>query len=153
MKPPRPTVYLYADGACRGNPGKGGWGYILRDAATGREKRDSGAESNTTNNRMELTSVIRGLESLNRSCRVVLVTDSEYVAKGILEWVAGWKANDWRRKVGRQLKPIKNVDLWRTLSELLERHEVTCEWVPGHSGHPENEECDRMASAACDALG
>lgn len=143
-----PGVVLFTDGACSGNPGKGGWAYILRQEATGEETRDCGAEWDTTNNRMELMSVIQGLESLPASARVRVVTDSQYVAKGIAEWMPNWKANGWRRKEGRQFKPVKNVELWQQLDLLVQRHRVTCEWIRGHAGHAENEECDRMAVQA-----
>lgn len=146
------NVVLFTDGACSGNPGPGGWGFILRDEDTGAEKRGSGAELETTNNRMELQSVIEGLQCLKQPCNVRLVTDSNYVAQGITEWMHGWKARGWMRKEGRKLKPVKNVELWKQLDELLSKHAVTCEWVRGHNGHPENEECDQMAVAAYQAL-
>lgn len=141
-------IDLFTDGACSGNPGPGGWGFILRDVQSGKERKESGAEQLTTNNQMELLSVIRGLETLDRPCRVRLVTDSSYVAKGISEWMAGWKARGWKRKEGNRLKPVKNVEMWQRLDELLQSHQVVCEWVRGHDGHPENEECDQMAVAA-----
>lgn len=143
-----PDIYLYTDGACQGNPGPGGWAYILRFAATGQEKKAAGTEPDTTNNQMELVSVIRGLEALNRPCRVRLITDSQYVANGISVWMANWKANGWRRKEGKRFKPVKNAELWQRLDELLQIHDVECEWIRGHVGHPENEECDRMAVKA-----
>lgn len=146
------SVTLFTDGACSGNPGPGGWGFILRDDQTGTEKRGSGAEPETTNNRMELQSVISGLQSLKSPCKVRLVTDSNYVAKGISEWMPGWKARGWKRLEGKRLKPVKNVELWQELDELLQTHEVRCEWVRGHAGHPENEECDRMAVEAYQSL-
>lgn len=139
---------LFTDGACSGNPGPGGWAFLLRDKETGKTKEASGAEAATTNNRMELLSVIRGLESLDRACQVRLVTDSSYVSKGISEWMAGWKSRGWMRKEGRQLKPVKNVELWQRLDELLKVHRVTCQWVRGHAGHPENERCDLLAVEA-----
>lgn len=145
-------VTLFTDGACSGNPGPGGWGYILRDDQTGQEKRDSGAEFETTNNRMELQSVLAGLKSLKQPCKVRLVTDSSYVAKGISEWMPGWKARGWKRREGNKLKPVKNVEMWQELDELLQTHRVVCEWVRGHNGHPENEECDRMAVEAYQSL-
>lgn len=141
-------VALFADGACCGNPGPGGWAFILRDVETGRERRLWGGEPHSTNNRMELVAVIRGLEALNRPTRVRLVTDSQYVAKGISEWLAGWKAHGWKRKEGRRYVPIKNCELWQELDGLLARHQVRCEWIRGHAGHAENEECDRLAVAA-----
>ncbi|MFO0944728.1 MAG: ribonuclease HI [Planctomycetota bacterium] len=141
-------VDLFTDGACSGNPGPGGWAFILRDKVSGKSKEDFGAEALTTNNRMELISVIRGLQTLDRPCQVRLVTDSSYVAKGISEWMAGWKARGWKRKEGNQLKPVKNVELWQELDELLKNHRVKCEWVRGHAGHPENERCDELAVEA-----
>jgi ribonuclease HI len=141
-------VRLYTDGACSGNPGPGGWAYILEHIATGTRKKDAGGEQDTTNNRMELVAVIRGLESLNRACRVELVTDSQYVAKGLAEWAPKWKANGWRRREGSKLVPLKNAELWQRLDELCLLHRVKCRHVYGHDGHPENEECDQMAVAA-----
>ncbi len=142
----KPEVILFTDGACKGNPGPGGWAFILRHPRSGREKRAAGGEPHTTNNRMELMAVIRGLEALKQPCRVRLVTDSQYVAKGLSEWLAKWKAAGWARKVKGKRAPIKNEDLWRRLDELLAKHELHYEFVRGHSGHAENEECDRMAS-------
>jgi ribonuclease HI len=148
----RDVVRLFADGACSGNPGPGGWAYILHHPASGQTRDASGAEPATTNNRMELMGVIQGLASLNRPCRVEVVTDSHYVGKGIAEWLPRWKAQGWRRKEGQQFKPVVNLDLWQTLDELLTRHQVQVTLVLGHSGHPENEACDRMAVAAWKAL-
>jgi ribonuclease HI len=145
-------VRLYSDGACSGNPGPGGWAYILQHPATGKTQEAWGAELHTTNNRMELMGVIQGLGSLKRRCRVEVVTDSQYVAKGIAEWLAKWKSQGWKRREGKQLKPIVNEDLWRQLDELLGRHSVTVSHVLGHNGHIENEACDRMAVAAYKAL-
>lgn len=145
-------VQLFTDGACSGNPGPGGWAYILKHPASGRVLDASGAERQTTNNRMELAGVIEGLASLKRPCRVELVTDSQYVAKGLAEWMPRWKANGWRRKEGRQFKPVMNEDLWRRLDELAAFHQVRVTHVLGHRGHPENEACDRMAVAAYKAL-
>jgi ribonuclease HI len=154
MDPSAPTdlVRLYTDGACSGNPGPGGWAYILNHPASGRTTDASGAEPVTTNNRMELAGVIEGLASLKRPCRVELVTDSQYVAKGIAEWMPKWKSNGWKRKEGGQYKPVKNEDLWRRLDELLAGHTVRVNHVLGHNGHPGNEACDRMAVAAYKAL-
>jgi ribonuclease HI len=149
---PPDLVRLYTDGACSGNPGPGGWAYILKHPASGQARDASGAEPATTNNRMELTGVIEGLASLKRPCRVELVTDSQYVAKGITEWMPKWKAQGWQRKEGGRLKPVMNADLWQRLDELLARHEVRVTHVLGHRGHPENEACDRMAVAAYRAL-
>ena len=154
---PHPTaapdlVRLYTDGACSGNPGPGGWAYILKHPASGGVRDASGAEPHSTNNRMELTSVIEGLASLKRPCRVEVVTDSQYVAKGISEWMAKWKANGWQRKENGRFKPVMNADLWQRLDGLLAGHRVRVTHVLGHRGHPENEACDRMAVAAYRAL-
>lgn len=145
-------VRLYTDGACSGNPGPGGWAYILEHPASGQSSDASGAEPSTTNNRMELTGVIRGLEGLKRSCDVELVTDSEYVGKGIREWMPKWKAQGWRRKEGSRFKPVVNLDLWQRLDELLGQHRVRVTIVLGHNGHAENEAVDRMAVAAYKTL-
>ncbi|MEY4181139.1 MAG: Ribonuclease [Planctomycetota bacterium] len=139
-----PLVELYSDGACSGNPGKGGWAYILRHLSTGIEKEASGAERETTNNRMELLAVIRGLEALRRPCRVHLFTDSKYVGQGLTEWLPNWKARGWKR--GKD--PVKNVELWQQLDALASRHKLRFTHVRGHSGHPENERCDQLAVAA-----
>jgi len=149
---PGDLVRLYTDGACSGNPGPGGWAYILNHPGSGKTAEGSGAETPTTNNRMELMGVIQGLATLKRPCRVELVTDSQYVAKGIAEWMPKWKANGWRRKEGAQWKPVSNEDLWKRVDELVARHEVSVSHVLGHRGHPENEACDRMAVAAYKAL-
>jgi ribonuclease HI len=148
---PRPdrnsTVQLFTDGACSGNPGPGGWAYILRHPSTGSEKVASGGAAVTTNNQMELQAVIEGLKALKRSSRVEIVTDSQYVAKGSLEWLPGWKANGWQRKEQGRLKPLKNADRWQELDALLAKHQVTFTVVRGHMGHPENERCDVLAVA------
>jgi len=141
-------VQLFADGACSGNPGPGGWAFVLRHLASGKEKEGSGGERETTNNRMEMTAVIRGLEALKRPASVELVTDSVYVGKGITEWMPKWKANGWRRKERGRLNDIKNEDLWRRLDELLAHHRVRFTHVRGHAGHVENERCDTLAVAA-----
>ena len=120
----------------------------MRNVADGKEKEVSGAEPNTTNNRMELTAVIRGLAALKCPCEVELVTDSEYVGKGLSQWMAKWKANGWRRREGDQWKPVKNEELWRELDQLVQQHRVKYTRILGHSGHPENERCDKMAVAA-----
>lgn len=140
-------VEIFTDGACRGNPGPGGWGAILR--YKGKEKSLYGGERETTNNRMELMAAIMALESLTRPCRVHLTTDSQYVMKGITEWMANWKKRGWRT-AGRQ--PVKNVDLWQRLDQALAPHEVTWEWVRGHTGHPENEQADALANQGIDEL-
>lgn len=141
----RETVHLFTDGACSGNPGPGGWAYILRDERTGVEKEASGGEPETTNNRMELVAVIEGLGALRRPTVVELHSDSQYVLNGMREWLPAWKARGWRT-AGRQ--PVKNRDLWERLDALLAMHEVRFNWVRGHSDHPENERCDRLAVAA-----
>ncbi|MHC4398191.1 MAG: ribonuclease HI [Planctomycetota bacterium] len=141
-------VLLFTDGACSGNPGPGGWAFILRHAASGKEMERSGAERQATNNRMELTAVIRGLEALTRPASVELISDSIYVGRGLSEWLPKWKANGWRRREGKRLKEIKNEDLWRRLDELLAQHRVGFTHVRGHAGHPENERCDELAVAA-----
>jgi len=138
-------VQAFTDGACRGNPGPGGWGVVLR--AGSREKELWGGELATTNNRMELTAAIEALKALTRSCRVALYTDSTYVRSGITEWVRAWRARDWRTA---DRKPVKNQDLWQALSELAERHDVEWHWVRGHSGHPENERADELANRGLD---
>ena len=141
----RAEVELYTDGACSGNPGIGGWAFILRHPRSGRQIERYAYEENTTNNRMELMAVIRGLETLTRPTRVDLYTDSEYVGKGIRDWMPGWKARGWRRAGN---KPVKNVDLWKRLDQQLQRHQVHYHAVRGHSGHPENERCDELAVQA-----
>lgn len=139
------TIHLFTDGACSGNPGPGGWGCILRHLPTGKEKVMSGAEPQTTNNRMELMAVIQGLRALNRPCGVRVVSDSQYVLNGLERWMAGWKRKGWVLADG---KPVKNVDLWRELDELKARHTMQFEYVRGHAGHPENERCDELAVRA-----
>lgn len=142
-------VQLFTDGACSGNPGPGGWAFILRHAGTGKEMENAGGERDTTNNRMELTAVVRGLEALKRTSSVELLTDSTYVGKGLTQWMAKWKSNGWRRKEGSRWAPVKNEDLWRQLDELIAKHTITYTPVKGHSGHPENERCDELAVEAC----
>jgi ribonuclease HI len=139
---------LFTDGGCSGNPGPGGWGFLLRHVASGKELKRSGAERETTNNRMELLAVIRGLEALKRPTSVELVTDSVYVGRGLTQWLPRWKANGWRRHAGRQRADIKNEDLWRRLDQLLADHRIQFTHVRGHAGHPENELCDAMAVEA-----
>jgi ribonuclease HI len=141
-------VHLFTDGGCSRNPGPGGWAYILRHLGTGTEKEASGAEAETTNNRMELMAVIQGLTALKRPCVVELYTDSEYVRRGLAEWMATWKRNGWRRRERDRLVPVKNEDLWKQLDELVAQHEITFHRVAGHSGHPENDRCDQLAVAA-----
>ncbi len=143
-----PSVQLFTDGACRGNPGPGGWACILKHPGSGTEKESSGGLAETTNNQMELQAVISGLQVLKKRSRVEVITDSVYVAKGAQEWMPKWKANNWQRREGKQLKPIKNPEFWKNLDELLSKHEVRFTVVKGHSGHPENERCDELAVAA-----
>jgi ribonuclease HI len=138
---------VFTDGACRGNPGPGGWGVLLRYAHY--EKRMCGGEENTTNNRMELLAAINGLAALNRSCQVRLTTDSQYVRKGITQWIHGWKKNGWKT-AARQ--PVKNADLWQRLDELVAQHQIEWCWVKGHSGHKENEIADQLANQGIDEM-
>lgn len=136
-------VDIYTDGACSGNPGPGGWGVILRWRGT--EKELSGGEPETTNNRMELTAAIMGLESLNRRVKARVHTDSQYVKDGITRWIAKWKQNGWKTAAR---KPVKNADLWRRLEEAAAAHDVQWHWIRGHAGHPENERADALARDA-----
>jgi ribonuclease HI len=136
------AVELFTDGACLGNPGPGGWAFILRHPTSGREVERSGGEDRTTNNRMELTAVIEGLAALQAPSRVRIVGDSEYVLKGIRDWLAGWKRRGWRKA---DKSPVLNIDLWQRLDELLAGHQVSVEWTRGHAGHVENERCDKLA--------
>lgn len=137
------SVDLFTDGACSGNPGPGGWAAILRAGTL--EKELSGGERATTNNRMELTAVIRGLEALTRPSDVTIHTDSRYVMDGITQWLKRWKANGWKTA---DKKPVKNEELWRELDQMCTRHKIAWRWVRGHSGHPENERADALARAA-----
>ena len=139
-------VEIFSDGACSGNPVPGGWGTLLR--FEGREKELSGYAPETTNNRMELTGAIAGLEQLKHPCRVSLTTDSQYVKKGMTEWIDGWIKRGWKNS---QKKPVANRDLWERLLELTEQHQVEWHWVRGHDGHAENERCDILARAAIEA--
>jgi ribonuclease HI len=140
-------VTIYTDGACRGNPGPGGWGVVL--VAGDNEREIYGGVADTTNNRMELMAAIRGLGALKRRCRVLVYTDSEYLRKGITEWLEQWKARGWRTAAK---KPVKNEDLWRELAELAAGHEIEWHWVKGHSGHPGNDRADRLANRGIDDL-
>ncbi|NGP52444.1 ribonuclease HI [Thioalkalivibrio sp. XN8] len=140
-------VEAWTDGACRGNPGPGGWGVLLRSGE--RERELWGGEAHTTNNRMELLAAIRALEALTRPCTVDLYTDSQYVRGGITEWLAGWKRNGWRT-AGK--KPVKNQDLWQELDAAAARHEIRWHWVKGHSGHPENDRVDALANLGIDEM-
>lgn len=139
-------VEIATDGACKGNPGKGGWGVVLRMGRTEREL--SGGEAHTTNNRMELMAAIQGLRALKRPCRVTLSTDSRYVMDGLTKWIHGWLRNGWKTA---DRKPVKNADLWQELIEAAKPHRVEWVWVKGHAGHPDNERADRLASDAAKA--
>jgi ribonuclease HI len=141
------TVEMFTDGACRGNPGKGGWGVLLRYGET--EKTLHGGELMSTNNRMELTAVIKGLEALSKSCEVVITTDSKYVLSGITEWIDNWKKRNWKTAAR---KPVLNVDLWKQLDQLVTDHQIEWNWVKGHSGHRENEIADELANLGIDQL-
>jgi len=143
----RPQVVVYTDGACKGNPGPGGWGAWL--SSGGHEKELFGGEALTTNNRMELTAVIEALASLKRTCDVILYTDSEYVRKGITEWIHGWKIRGWKTA---DKKPVKNADLWQRLDALRELHRVDFRWVKGHAGDPGNERADALANKGCASI-
>jgi ribonuclease HI len=140
-------VSIFTDGACRGNPGPGGWGAVLRTGD--REKELYGAEPQTTNNRMELTAAISALEALKRPCEVTLTTDSQYVRQGITQWLSAWKRRGWKTA---DRKPVKNQDLWERLEKATHRHKVHWHWIKGHSGHPENERADALANRAIDEL-
>ena len=140
-------VQIFTDGACRGNPGPGGWGALL--SYKGTEKELCGGESMTTNNRMELMAVIKALEALTKTTRVMVTTDSQYVKKGISEWIKNWKRNGWRTA---SKKPVKNADLWEHLDALVSRNDVTWAWVKGHSGHPENERVDALANKGLESI-
>ena len=140
-------VEIFTDGACRGNPGAGGWGALLR--CQGKEKELYGGERNTTNNRMELTAAIEGLQALKGACQVVLTTDSTYVLKGITQWLPGWKKRGWKTAAK---KPVLNVDLWKMLEQESARHTIEWRWVKGHSGHRENDIADQLANRGIDEL-
>jgi len=140
-------VVMYTDGACRGNPGPGGWGVVLR--FQGNRKTLQGYAAETTNNRMELTAVIEGLKALKRSCEVELFTDSKYVMQGLTEWLARWKSNGWKTAAK---KPVKNIDLWQQLEAEVAEHEIDWNWVKGHSGIADNELADQLANAAIDEM-
>ena len=140
-------VKMYTDGACRGNPGKGGWGVLLQYGES--EKTLYGGEALTTNNQMELTAVIKGLEALNKSCNVIITTDSKYVLSGITEWVNNWKQRGWKTA---NKKPVQNIELWKRLDDLTGTHQIEWNWVKGHSGHKENEIADQLANLGIDEL-
>ena len=139
------TVEIFTDGACRGNPGVGGWGVLLR--YQGKIRELCGYQADTTNNQMELMAAIQGLEALNRPCQVILTTDSQYVRQGITEWLSGWKRKGWRTAAG---KPVKNMELWQRLEKATTSHQIDWRWVKGHSGHAENERVDQLANLAID---
>ena len=141
------VIEAFTDGACRGNPGPGGWGVLLR--LNNHEKRLCGGEAETTNNRMELMAVIQALESLNRDCKIKVTSDSQYVLKGINEWMENWKKRGWKTSAK---KPVKNVDLWQRLDKAQENHEIEWAWIKGHSGHIENEIADALANQGIDEL-
>lgn len=141
------SISIYTDGACRGNPGPGGWGAVLRYGE--HEKHFKGGEADTTNNRMELMAAIEALKALSERCQVSLTTDSQYLRKGMLEWIDNWRARGWKT-ASKQL--VKNKDLWVQLDELKDQHEIEWLWVKGHSGHPENELADQLANEAIDEL-
>ena len=141
------VVHMYTDGACRGNPGPGGWGVLLRYGDN--EKTLHGGEALSTNNRMELTAVIKGLEALTKPCDVLITTDSKYVLKGVTEWMENWKKRNWRTA---SKKPVLNVELWKQLDELVAKHSIEWSWVKGHSGHAENEIADQLANQGIDEL-
>nr|WP_211368696.1 ribonuclease HI [Sphingomonas carotinifaciens] len=142
------AVEIATDGACKGNPGPGGWGALIRSGT--HEKELSGGEPNTTNNRMELMAAIEALNALKRPCAVTLSTDSRYVMDGLTKWIHGWKRNGWRTA---DKKPVKNAELWQALVAAAERHEIKWLWVKGHAGHPDNERADKLASDAARAIG
>ncbi|MFK0377731.1 Ribonuclease HI [Pandoraea aquatica] len=142
-----PQVEIYTDGACKGNPGPGGWGALL---IAGKHRKEMfGGEHNTTNNRMELLAVIRALEALNKPCQVVLHTDSQYVQKGISEWIHGWKARGWKTAAK---EPVKNADLWQELDAVSQKHDIDWRWVKGHAGHDGNEAADQLANRGVESL-
>lgn len=144
-EPASPAVEIFTDGACKGNPGPGGWGAILRQGD--RERELSGSEPLTTNNRMEMMAAIEALKALKRPCKVTLYTDSVYVRDGITKWIFGWQRNGWRTA---DRKPVKNAELWKALLEAARPHSVHWQWVKGHAGHPENERADQLACAAAE---
>lgn len=142
------TIEIYTDGACKGNPGPGGWGALLR--FDGREKTIHGGEAHTTNNRMELMAAIKALQALNKPCKVELYTDSQYLRQGMTEWLAGWKKKGWRNS---KKEPVKNADLWLLLDELASQHQISWHWVKAHNGHPDNERVDALANQGILELG
>lgn len=147
MSKEKQIVEIFTDGACRGNPGPGGWGALLR--YDDHEKKLCGGEMDTTNNRMELLAAIKALSALKRPCKIILTTDSQYVRLGITEWLADWKRRDWKKS---DRKPVKNADLWQMLDQEVQRHEISWHWVKGHAGHPENEIADELANRGIDEM-
>ena len=145
----KPHVHLFTDGACSGNPGPGGWAYVLRHPASGSEREDSGAETQTTNNRMELRAVIEGLAAITRPSVIDLTSDSQYVLNGLKDWMKDWKKRGWKTAAKQ---PVKNVDLWQMLDVMIARHEVKFHWIKGHAGHAENERCDHLSVVATEAV-
>jgi ribonuclease HI len=141
------TVEIFTDGACKGNPGPGGWGAVIRSGTN--EKEISGGEPLTTNNRMEMMAAVEALNALKRPCHVILHTDSKYVMDGITKWIFGWQKNGWKTA---DRKPVKNAELWQVLVEATRRHRIEWKWVRGHSGHPENERADQLACAAAESF-
>ncbi len=152
MTPEDDVIFIYADGACSGNPGPGGWGTVLKCPARSLEKHLSGAEANTTNNRMELRAVIEGLSALKKPCTVTVVTDSRYIVDAFQKrWLAGWQKNGWRTA---SKQPVKNIELWQELLQAMSPHTVSWQWIRGHNGHPENEIADSLAvKARLDLVG
>jgi len=142
----KPKVSIYTDGACSGNPGPGGWGVLLKFGST--EKMLSGAEKRTTNNRMEITAAVKAFQALKEPCLVDIYTDSEYLKKGITEWINTWKKLGWRRGSPGKTKPLKNAELWKELDQVITEHQVSWHWVRGHAGHAENERVDKLARDA-----
>ena len=143
-----PKVEIFTDGACKGNPGPGGWGAVLRMGD--KEREISGGEKLTTNNRMEMMAVVEALNALKRPCAITLSTDSRYVMDGLTKWIKGWQRNGWKTA---DKKPVKNADLWQAMIEAAKPHRIEWQWVKGHAGHPENERADKLASAAAVAAG
>ncbi|MEA3350078.1 MAG: ribonuclease HI [Chloroflexota bacterium] len=141
-----PHVTIYTDGACSGNPGPGGWGALL--IYGNHEKELSGSAPDTTNNRMEMTAALEAINALKRNCRVDLYTDSEYLKNGITKWIVGWKKRGWKRGTDKKPKPLANTDLWQSLDEAIQSHQITWHWVRGHAGHEENERVDKLARQA-----
>lgn len=148
-EPAKPHVLAYTDGACLGNPGPGGWAFILKHPASGKTLERAGGQPDTTNNRMELTAVINCLSTLSRPSTVDLYSDSKYVLDGLSQWLKSWKARGWKTATKA---PVKNDDLWKALDQLAAAHDLRTHWVRGHSGHPENERCDQLASAEAENL-